>query len=152
MKRVGAAICGVVVVVELLGCMGDQSGKLEYRGYAPLEGSDGWEISSPENESMDPAMVESAFRLVYEDGRFVMARSLLVIRNGRLVAEAYPHDEVDRWEIQNIQSCTKSFTSILTGIALSRGFADSLTEPLASLLPEEFGRHPDKNISIRDAL
>jgi len=153
MTRLRIAILGCLIAAEFFGCMEDENVKLRYRGYAPLQGNDGWVISSPQNENMDAALVESAFHLVYDEDRFVMARSLLVLRNGRLVAEAYPHDEADRWQIQNIQSCTKSFTSILTGIALQRGLIDSLGQPIAAILQDEFSRHPDKtDISIQDAL
>ena len=121
MKRLSRAIIGCAIAAQFFGCMEDEDVKLVYDGYAPLQGNDGLVISSPQNENMDAALVESAFRLVYDEERFVMSRSLLVLRNGRLVAEAYPHDEADRSQIQNIQSCAKSFTSILTGIALQRG-------------------------------
>lgn len=153
MTRLRIAALGCMVAVQFFGCMGDENVKLEYRGYAPLQVNDGWVISTPQNEKMEAALVEAAFRLVYDEERFVMSRSLLVSRNGKLVAEAYPHDEADKWQIQNIQSCTKSFTSILTGIALQRGLIDSLNQPLADILQEEFSRHQDKtDISIHDAL
>jgi len=134
-------------------CLQDENVKLGYHGFQPAQGNDGWVISSLENENMDNKLVETAFRLMYDEGRFVMARSLLVLRNGKLVAEAYPHNESDRWQIQNIQSCTKSFTSILAGIAFSNGLLDSLRQPLATLLPDEFARHPESNdITIEDVL
>jgi CubicO group peptidase (beta-lactamase class C family) len=133
--------------------MEDEDVKLGYRGYQPVQENDGWMISSPEKENMEAGLIESAFRLVYDEKRFVMARSLLVLRNGKLVAEVYPHSEADRWQIQNIQSCTKSFTSILVGIALEKGSIDSVTQKIAEILPDEFNRHPDKNdITIHDAL
>jgi CubicO group peptidase (beta-lactamase class C family) len=153
MNRLKIVVLGCVLAVQFFRCLGDENVKSEYLGYQPVQGNDGWVISSPENEDMDATLVESAFRLVYDEERFIMAKSLLVLRNGQLVAEAYPHDEADRGQIQNIQSCTKSYTSILTGIAFSKGLLDSLTQPLASILPEEFGRHPDKgDITIQDAL
>lgn len=144
----------LAITVVLLGsCMVDTPVKPEYRGFQPVNQNDSWLVSSPANENMDSALLESAFRLVYEENRFVMARSLLVLRNGKLVGEAYPHNPEDARQIQNIQSCTKSFTSILAGIALSKGLLDSVAQPLSTIYPENFGTHSDKkDITLEDAL
>ena len=153
MKRFSVAFLGFAAVIQFIGCMEDEDIKLGYQGYKPIQENDGWVISSPEDENMDPSLIEFAYKLIYSEDRFVMARSLLILRNGKLVAEAYPHDEADRWQIQNIQSCTKSFTSILTGIALEKKLIDSVTQKMAEILPEEFNRHPDKSdITIDYAL
>jgi CubicO group peptidase (beta-lactamase class C family) len=82
-----------------------------------------------------------------------MARSLLVFRNGTLVAEAYPNNPDDINRIYNIQSCTKSITSILTGIAIYEGKISSLNEKLYNIYPEYFDSDINKQtISIEDAL
>jgi CubicO group peptidase (beta-lactamase class C family) len=143
----------LIFALSLSACLNDRNVKLPYRGFQPAQGNDGWITSSPTSEKMDGPLLESAFRLVYNEDRFIMARSLLVLRNGKLVAEAYPHAESDRWQIQNIQSCTKSFTSILAGIALNKKLLDSVAQPLSQILSDEFVKHPEKNdITIQDAL
>jgi CubicO group peptidase (beta-lactamase class C family) len=153
MSLIRITVVSSAVALSLSACINEENVKLRYQGFEPAQGDDGWVVSSPASENMDNAMVESAFRLVYDEERFIMARSLLVLRNGRLVAEAYPHDDGDRWQIQNLQSCTKSFTSILAGIALSRGLLDSLEQPFSQIYPDEFTHHPDKtDITIEDAL
>jgi len=134
-------------------CLKDEQFKLSYEGFQPVSRNDGWQISSPENENMDSALLDAAYKLVYEDDRFTMARSLLVLRNGKLVAEAYPHDAADIDRIANIQSMTKSFTSILTGIALEKNLLDSVNQTLFSIYPEHFADNPDKsNITLHHAL
>lgn len=134
-------------------CMEEDSVKLPYSGYVPIELSDGWTTASPESENMTSGLIDRAYRLLYENDRFVMARSLLVFRNGRLVAEAYPHDPADRDVMQNIQSCTKSFTSICAGIALGEGLFSSVNEPLKDIMPGEFAAFPAMgDITLRDAL
>lgn len=143
----------IALPLLLNSCLTESDVKLEYRGYSPEQGSDGWVVSSPADENMDASYLDQAYRLVYDDNRFIMARSLLVIRNGRLVGEAYPHDPKDKYQIQNLQSCTKSFTSILTGIALSMGILDSVTQKLSDIMPDQFNTYPEKqNITIQDAL
>jgi CubicO group peptidase (beta-lactamase class C family) len=148
-------LCMLLLMVPLLSisCVNDDPVKLEFTGYQPLIQNDGWVTSSPTVENMDAALLDLSYKLVYNEERFVMARSLLVLRNGKLVGEAYPHDRIDNQQMQNIQSCTKSFTSILAGIAFSRGLLDSLNERLSAIIPEHFDKFPDKReITVEHAL
>jgi CubicO group peptidase (beta-lactamase class C family) len=56
-------------------------------------------------------------------------------------------------KIENIQSCTKSFTSILTGIALDKHYLDSPDQTFNSIFSENFANYPEKkNITIANAL
>ena len=81
------------------------------------------------------------------------SRSLLVVKDGRLVVEEYfggggPDD------LHDVRSVTKSVVSALTGIALARGDIRSLDDPISdyvgSLLPQ---LEPDKGaITIRQLL
>lgn len=134
-------------------CLEDDPFKLPYTGYQPVSLADGITVSTAAAENMDEGLLDAAYRLVYEDDRFTMARSMLVLRNGNLVAEAYPHDKNDIDRIANIQSMTKSFTSILTGIALQKDLLDSVNQTLYSIYPEHFIGHPEKeNITLHHAL
>jgi CubicO group peptidase (beta-lactamase class C family) len=142
-----------LVALSLASCLDDNPFKQEYTGFQPQPKDDGWEISTPEAQQMDRQAIEDACKLVYEDDRFVMARSLLVLRNGKLVAEVYPHEADDAEQIQNLQSITKSFTAIMAGVALQDGLLDSVGQTFESIYPEEFTEHPDKAaITLRDAL
>lgn len=141
------------VAVSFSACLKDEAFKLEYEGFEPINRNDGWNVSTPENENMDRFLLDEAYRLVYKDNRFTMARSMLVIRNGKLVAEAYPHDKEDIDRIANIQSMTKSFTSILAGIALEKNLFDSVNQTLYSIYPEYFTENPEKkNITLKHSL
>lgn len=136
-----------------VGCLKNEPLKMEYEGFAPSVVQPGIELSTPEDENMNRALLESAYRLVYDDNRFITARSLLVYRNGKLVAEAYPSDPADIDCINNIQSATKSITSILLGIVRHDNLLDSLNEKLYNIYPEYFDSDDRKySISIRDAL
>ena len=144
----------IFICLSLLSsCLKKDDWKLEYNGYAPVSRSDGWILSSPEAESMDPALVEKAYRLLYSDEDFLMANSLIVVRNGKLVAEAYCRDLSDIDRLENIQSCTKSFTALLTGCALHKGLIGSIADPLYQYIPEYFDDDLDKRqITIRNCL
>jgi CubicO group peptidase (beta-lactamase class C family) len=146
-------ILSIVITVLLGSCLKDEPFNMEYSGFEPKILNDDWSTSTPENENIDRAILEQAYELMYRDDRFTMARSLLVIRNGRLVAEAYPNNSGDIDAIYNIQSCTKSITSILVGIAIQNDHLDSLGEKLYAIYPEYFDEDLRKRgITIEDAL
>ncbi len=137
----------------LTSCLKDKSLKLDYEGFTPVQLNDGWEISSPAKEHVDQALLEEAFQRVYSEDRFAMAISLLVIRNGKLIGEAYPKSPDDISRLHNLQSITKSFTSLLTGIALQQGLIGSINDPVYQYLPEDFDDDIRKReISLRNCL
>nr|WP_255651054.1 serine hydrolase [Cesiribacter sp. SM1] len=82
-----------------------------------------------------------------------MGESLLVFRQGKLVAEAYAKDKGDQHRLNNIQSCTKSVTSMLAGVALQEGLITSLNQSLYSFYPQVFTSDSKKaSISLRNCL
>jgi CubicO group peptidase (beta-lactamase class C family) len=119
-------------------CLKEEPLKRAYPGFTPQNRPDGWMISSPQQENMNLALLEKAYRLFYSPDQFPMATGLLVIRNGKLIAEAYARYEKDVGQVRNIQSCTKSVTSLLVGIALKRKIIPSLNVPLYAYYPEAF--------------
>ena len=151
-KRLIITITGILIL-SISSCLKDEDVKLEYSGFQPLAIDDDWQVSTPTEEKMDEFFLNAAYQLIYSNERFGMARSFLVIRNGKIVAEAYPHDPEDASRIENIQSCTKSFTSILTGIALEKNYLDSINQTFNSIYPDNFITHQEKkDITVRNAL
>lgn len=147
------AVSFFVVSVLLISCMDDEPFKLIYEGFTPREINDGWLLSTPENESIDRSKLERVFEVVYTEERFRLIRSVIILRNGKIVAEVYPHDPNDIFKIQNVKSVTKSYTSVLTGIALQHNYIDSLSQTFNNIFPEYFTKYPDKkDITIRHAL
>jgi CubicO group peptidase (beta-lactamase class C family) len=80
--------------------------------------------------------------------------SLLVIRHGYIVAEAYaPPFQQD--SLHYLASTTKSFTSALIGILLDQGHIKSLDEPVVSFFPERTIQNLDERkqtMTIRNLL
>lgn len=82
---------------------------------------------------MDSEMLLQA--IDYIDRENLAVHSLLVVRNGRLVMEAYFHSYNHRAR-HDTYSCTKSVTSALIGIALREGYIESLDQRALDFLPD----------------
>jgi CubicO group peptidase (beta-lactamase class C family) len=118
--------------------------------YAPLA-ADGWEISTPAEQGLDPALVAELYRDAADLDRLY---GLLVVKNGTLIAEKY-FNEGSVGQQARIQSATKSVTSALVGIALERGCLTSLERKMLDSFPEVAGRITDarkEQITIRQML
>ena len=143
----------LAVALSFSSCMEEEPLKLDFHGFSPKQMNDGWQISTPAEENIDESLLKNAYGLFYSENDFPMAKSLLVIRNEKLVAEAYCKDENDINRIENLQSMTKSITSLLTGIAIKKGLIDSINTPLYNYYPEYFDQDLRKRkITILDAI
>jgi CubicO group peptidase (beta-lactamase class C family) len=147
-------LAGILLVSTFLSsCLKEETIKLKNEGFSPVELNDGWHISTPEAENMDRKKLQQAYDFIYKENRYVMAKSLLVFRNGKLVAEAYPNNRQDVEKFNNIQSCTKSITSLLVGVAMQQNIFTSENEKLYDIYPEYFDNDIVKrDITIFDAL
>lgn len=102
---------------------------------ADLDGGE-WRRADPADEGLDPVRLA---RGVERLGRLRGARSLLVVRNGRVVAdESFAGSGLNR-RPHDVKSASKSLLSALVGIALERDDLPGLEVPVAELLPT-YGR------------
>jgi CubicO group peptidase (beta-lactamase class C family) len=104
----------------------------------------------PETQGIDPEVLES----VYSDIRSIPGSfSLLVQRNGELVAEEYFHGFTAD-SLHDVRSVTKSVISILVGIAIEEGFISSIDDPVGPYLAPVVDsiREEVANTSIRHFL
>ena len=109
-----------------------------------------WATATVADAGGSVAMVERGLDRARANHRM---RSLLVVRNGRLVVEEY-FGGARANTLHDVRSVTKSVVSALTGIALERGDIGGLDDPVAdylgSLVPD---LDPDKgSITIRQLL
>jgi CubicO group peptidase (beta-lactamase class C family) len=142
----------LLLVLASAGCIHDGRLKIPYND-TPRPLDDGWPIAVPESLGMDGAKLRQAYELFFSEHDFVPARSLLVVRRGALVAEAYCRDLDDISRIGALMSATKSVTSLLTGIAIDNDGADSLDRTLYSLIPGKFDTDSAKRrITLRHLL
>ena len=92
-----------------------------------------WEVSTPEEQGFDGEMLSNA--VDEAEGKGFIA-SLLIVRNGFLVAENYFSGGQSKDEAYSIRSITKSFVSALIGIALKENYIDSLNQRILDFFPE----------------
>jgi CubicO group peptidase (beta-lactamase class C family) len=97
-----------------------------------------WPVSTPEAQGMDSASVA---RLIEAVGG-TRQDSLMIIRHGNIVAEAYYAPYVAGIS-HDLRSVTKSIVSTLTAIELQHGLLDSVDHPVLDLFA-------DKNIANVD--
>ena len=101
----------------------------------PLYGQDKlpWNYSSPEKQGMNSITLINGIKKLKQEN--VNIHSLLIIRNDRVVLDAYffpfqkefPHD---------LASVTKSITALLIGIAIDKGYIKDDDQPVVQFFPE----------------
>jgi len=115
-------IATVLLVISALPSSGPSIEDLLAVDYAPLPVDD-WEVSTPAEQGLDPMLLAE---LYYNAGELETLYSLLIVKNGHLIAEDYFNEgSVDQKD--RLQSVTKSITSALVGIALERAIYQTLS-------------------------
>ena len=118
----------LLAVILMSGCRTCDRNTIDY---TPIDDGE-WLVSTPGEQGLDPELVTDLYcQASLLDDIF----SVLVIKNGTLVAEAYYNDgSID--DKSNRQSVTKSFTSALVGQAIERGYIDGVDQEMMGFFPE----------------
>ena len=99
--------------------------------YTPEDRAD-FPVSTPEAEGLDPALVAEMYR---DAAALPRIHSILVVKNGKLVAEKYFNDGgIDTPTL--IQSASKSIFSALVGLAHREGCLPDLDARIIDFLPD----------------
>lgn len=128
-------LVAAVLVVVAAGPAHAQSGK-EMRG--------GWQLSSPSEQGLDAALLSELTHRLRSEEKSV--RSVVVVRNGRLVFEYY-RDGLGPLTLHDMRSATMSVVSTLLGVALQNGLIKSVHQPIADFLPEALGEGVDSRVN-----
>ena len=109
-----------------------------------------WQVSTPEEQGMDSARLA---RLIEAVGTYKQD-SLMIIRHGRIVAEAYYAPYVAGIS-HDLRSVTKSVVGTLTAIQLQKGSLDSVDHPVVDLFSDKQIQNVDdrkKAITVQSLL
>lgn len=155
----------VVVLLPSMACA-----ESPVRCGAPTTIEDGWVVSEPQAQQLDPASI-CAMRGELQKRANADPHGVVVVRNGVIVYETYFIGPDQRWPQQHwgeplastphdittrhdLQSMTKSVVALLVGIALDRGMIKSVDVPLLSFFPEyaDLGSPERDRITLRDLL
>ncbi len=104
----------------------------------PAVTSDGWEVSSLEAQNIDVSQIAKADKTLKNDWSFRNIHTLTIARNGKLVLDGFYHSGpygYHKGDLAPMMSVTKSFTSIIAGIAIDRGLIKEVNQTAQSLLP-----------------
>ncbi|MFC1978576.1 serine hydrolase domain-containing protein [Chloroflexota bacterium] len=127
-------ILTIIAVLAMLACSGPTAEDLAAVDFTPLVRDD-WEVSTPEEQGLDPMLIAEMY---YDAARLETIYSLLVIKDGHLIAEDYFNEgSVDQKD--RLQSVTKSYASALVGIALEQGSLSSIDQTMLDSFPEVVG-------------
>jgi len=103
---------------------------------APDRLDDGWEVATPAQFDADVSLLDSLLAGI-EAGEYTGIHSVLIVKEEALVLEAY-FDGYDRSAPHQIRSATKSIGSIITGIAIDKGFIASENEPVYGYFEDDY--------------
>jgi CubicO group peptidase (beta-lactamase class C family) len=124
---------------------------------APAAMSDGWPVSPPAQQGLDPELICATGRGLAKRTEAV-PHGVVVVRHGALVYEQYFEDMYggprNANTLHDIASITKGVVALLIGIAFDRGWLSDLDAPVVSFFPEYADlRTPEKErITLRHLL
>ena len=127
--------------------------KESYTYTVPQQTSDGWRVNDLESQQIDSTLFYKFMDSLPKEKKHKI-HSILIARNNRLVFEEY-FGKYGAETRHDLRSATKSITSLLIGIALEKGYINSLDDPifnyLKSYLPVE-NQDGKEKITIRHLL
>jgi CubicO group peptidase (beta-lactamase class C family) len=118
--------------------------------HAPENINDGFDVGTLEEVNIEREMITKAVSRIHQ-GRYKEVHSMLIFKGGKLVFEEYyeghrykwdgvnHHGELVTWDrdmLHNIHSANKSITSAGIGIAIDKGFIESVHQSIFDYLPE----------------
>jgi CubicO group peptidase (beta-lactamase class C family) len=137
-----------ILSLLIVGCQLEPSSQYTYQ--PPENTNDGLDGGSLDEVNIDATLIEKAVNDINR-GKYREVHSLLIFRDGKLVLEEYfeghkyqwdapkHHGELVTWDSSIshcVHSVTKSITSACIGIAIDKGFIQSVHQSIFDYLPE----------------
>ncbi|MBN1252387.1 MAG: serine hydrolase [Bacteroidales bacterium] len=142
-------IIGGLIILALISC----NTKNDCSYQQPIDINDGIQVSSLEIQNLDT----NAFIKTNKDicsGKYGNIHSLLVIVNNKLVIEQY-YNGWEKDQLHFLASNTKSFNSLLIGVAIEKGYIKNVDQKMLDFFPEFQNLKRDtlkSKITIKDLL
>jgi CubicO group peptidase (beta-lactamase class C family) len=137
-----------ILSLILVSCALEPNSRYVYR--SPEKINDGLDVGTLEEVNIDARLIENAvFRI--EEGKYKEVHSMLIFKDDKLVLEEYFKGHQYKWDgpkhhgkmvtwnrdmLHMIASDTKSITSTCIGIAIDKGFIESVHQSIFDYLPE----------------
>jgi CubicO group peptidase (beta-lactamase class C family) len=138
----------IVLLLLLVGCQSEPA--IQYIYQPPENINDGLAVGTLDEANIDSALIEKAVNDISR-GKYKEVHSILIFKDNKLVLEEYfagheyiwdapnHHGELVTWDRSmphEIMSDTKSITSTCIGIAMDKGFVESVHQSIFDYLPE----------------
>ncbi|MHA2068097.1 MAG: serine hydrolase domain-containing protein, partial [Candidatus Thorarchaeota archaeon] len=91
-----------------------------------------WRNATPAEHGVDQSYLEAMMENIEDQDHYI--DSVIVVRDGYIIWEKYP-SSFSPTLLHMIQSCTKSFTSTLIGVAIQEGFIDNVSQKMLEFFP-----------------
>jgi CubicO group peptidase (beta-lactamase class C family) len=152
----------LISIASLLFISCQSTPSIQYTYRPPENINDGLDVGTLEEVNIDSTLIEKAVNDINR-GKYGEVHSMLIFKDNKLVLEEYFPGHEYVWEAANhhgemvnwdrimdhpIHSVTKSVTSICIGIAVDKGYIDSVHQSIFDYLPE----HQHLNIDGKDKI
>lgn len=111
-----------------------------------------WQTVKPVDVGMDPKYFKDLERMINSQHKNINA--IVIVRKGYIVFERY-YNGYSLCDTHNVASVTKSFISALIGIAIDKGYIQSVDQKVLDIFPEYVSDPGDikkRTITIRNLL
>jgi CubicO group peptidase (beta-lactamase class C family) len=134
MRSIRRNLVLILTLAVFAGCAGESKSDVSQM---PEKLDDGWNVASPAQFNANLALLDSMVTRT-KSGAYVNIHSVLVVKDGLLALEEY-FEGNDRSTLHETRSATKSIGSMLTGIAIDKGFIKSENEPIYKFFEDDYG-------------
>lgn len=121
-----------LMAFALMSCGTTSENNSDIIDFDPVDIHDGWDISTAAEQGLDTARL---YEMYQEASQISHLYSLIIVKNGFLVAEAYFNGK-GVYDANSIASVTKSVVSALAGIALEQNILSGVNQKMLDFFPE----------------
>lgn len=141
-------ITAILIILLIVSCLSQSS--IQYKYNPPEKVKDGLDVGTLDEVNIDSSLIIKALNKINR-GRYKEVHSMLIFKDNKLVLEEYFTGHKYKWDGANhfgelvtwdrtmphhIMSATKSISSACIGIAIEKGFIESVHQSIFDYLPE----------------